>query len=114
MTGYIINAVMIFIFNWFINKIPCLQNNRGELDIGKLLETKDVTVKIGNTFYTARGFTKPTGKTLSEKLLRSMEKELANEMTFCYNEKKSQKGLDCKHSAGSDNKVAGISERRSA
>ena len=76
MTGYIINAIALFIMAWLITKIPCCRNNRGELNIGKLLESKEVSITIGNTVYTARGFYKPTGKTLSEKLLRNMEKDL--------------------------------------
>jgi hypothetical protein len=36
----------------------------------------DITIAFGNTVYTARGFFKPAGKTLSEKLLRNMEKDL--------------------------------------
>ena len=56
----------------------------------------DITIAVGNTIYTARGFFKPTGKTLSEKLLRNMEKELEIGSDFCYNTVKSQKGLDCK------------------
>jgi len=76
MAGYIINAIALFVTAWFGSKIPCCQNNRGELNIGKLLEKSEVTVTIGNTVYTARGFFKPTGKTLSEKLLRNMQKDL--------------------------------------
>ena len=76
MSGYIINAISLFITAWIITKIPCCQNNRGELNIGKLLEKSDVTLTIGNTVYTARGFFKPAGKTLSDKLLRNMQKDL--------------------------------------
>ena len=93
---YIINAIAFFIMAWLITKTPCCRNNRGELNIGKLLDSKEVSITIGNTVYTARGFFKPTGKTLSEKLLRNMEKELDNGAVFCYNGIKSQKGLDCK------------------
>ena len=76
MTGYIINAIALFTTAWVIAKIPCCRNNRGELNIGKLFEKSEVTFTIGNTVYTARGFFKPAGKTLSEKLLRNMEKDL--------------------------------------
>jgi len=76
MTGYIINAIALFTTAWLIAKIPCCQNNRGELNIGKLLEKRDITLTIGNTVYTACGFFKPSGKTLSEKLLRNMQKDL--------------------------------------
>jgi len=96
MTGYIINLIALFITAWFGSKIPCCRNNKGTLNIGKFTERNDITLKIGSTIYTARGFFKPTGKTLSEKLLRNMEKELEKEPIFCYNAVKSQKGLDCK------------------
>jgi hypothetical protein len=56
----------------------------------------DVKIGSGNTIYTARGFYKSTGKTLSEKLLRNMEKELETDENMCYTIFKSQKGLDCK------------------
>jgi len=56
----------------------------------------DITIAVGNTVYTARGFYKLSGKTLSEKLLRNMEKELASSENICYTVIKSQKGLDCK------------------
>ena len=42
----------------------------------------DITIAVGNTVYTARGFYKPTGKTLSEKLLRNMGKDLQFEKAF--------------------------------
>ena len=93
---YIINTIALFLTAWLITQIPCCRNNRGELNICKLLESKDISITIGNTVYTARGFFKSTGKTLSEKLLRNMEKELDNGAVFCYNGIKSQKGLDCK------------------
>jgi hypothetical protein len=96
MTGYIINAIVLFIAAGILFRIPCCRNNRGSLVIGKLTVPKDVTVTIGNTVYTARGFYKSTGKTLSEKLLRNMEKELETDIISCYNIDKSQKGLDCK------------------
>jgi hypothetical protein len=56
----------------------------------------DVKIGSNNTLYTARGFYKPAGKTLSEKLLRNMEKELETDENMCYTVFKSQKGLDCK------------------
>jgi len=91
----IINAILLFTTFWLITKIPCYKNNRGELKLGELPAVKDITITIGNTIYTARGFFKPTGKTLSEKLLRNMEKSLDKENDFCYTIDKSQKGLDC-------------------
>ena len=76
MTAYLFNAIALFVVAWFISKLPCCQNNRGEFRLGKLTENNDVTVTIGNTVYTARGFYKHTGRTLSEKLLRNMQKDL--------------------------------------
>jgi hypothetical protein len=65
--------------------------------IGVVPHPGDLTIAVGNTVYTVRGFFKPTGKTLSEKLLRNMEKELEISGAVCYNkDDKSQKGLDCK------------------
>lgn len=96
MTTYIINTIALFITAWLGRKIPCCQNNRRELSIGKLTSAGDVKVTIGNTVYTARGFFKPVGKTLSEKLMRNMEKELEKWPDLSYNLDKSQKGLDCK------------------
>jgi hypothetical protein len=96
MTGYVINALALFITAWLITKIPCCQNNRGSLTIGKKAETGDVIITSGNTIYTARGFFKSTGMTLPEKLLRNMEKELEKDENMCYTIFKSQKGLDCK------------------
>jgi len=96
MTGYFINSFALFITSWLFSKSPCCRNKRGSLNIESLLEPMDITVKIGSTVYTARGFFKPKGKTLSEKLLRNMEKELEKDENLCYSIIKSQKGLDCK------------------
>jgi hypothetical protein len=97
MRDYILNTLAILITVLLAREIPCLQNNRGELDIGKLTGRKDdITLAVGSTVYTARGFYKSAGRTLSEKLLRNMEKELDNESAICYTVDKSQKGLDCK------------------
>ena len=90
MVQYIINAFAIIITAWFGSKIPYCQNNRGECKIGEL------TITIGKTVYKVCGAFKPTGKTLNEKLLRNMEKELELDTILCYNISKSQKGLDCK------------------
>ena len=96
MTEYLVNTITLFVTAWLVSKTPCCRNNKGTLNIGKFTERNDITLKIGSTIYTARGFFKSTGKTLSEKLMRNMEKELEKEPIFCYNIDKSQKGLDCK------------------
>ena len=96
MTEYFINAIALIITAGILFRIPCCRNNRGELRLGKLTENNDITVTIGSTVYTARGFFKPTGKSLPEKLLRNMQKELENRENLCYTIIKSQKGLDCK------------------
>ena len=96
MTEYFINAIALIITAGILFRIPCCRNNRGELRLGKLTANNDVTVTIGNTTYTARGFYKTTGKSLPEKLLRNMQKELEIGSEICYNIDKSQKGLDCK------------------
>ena len=68
----------------------CVINNTPKQKLG------DITIAFGNTVYTVRGFFKPAGKTLTEKLLRNMEKELEINDEICYNVDISQKGLDCK------------------
>ena len=56
MTGYIINAIMLLATAWLISRIPLCKNNCGTLDIGTLLDSRELTVKrrklkIGNTVF---------------------------------------------------------------
>ena len=95
---FIFNAISILLTAYFVSQITCCRDNRGEANIGELVE---LAVTVGNTIYKVRGHFKSAGGTASDKFLRIMEKSLAKDEVSCYNGIKSQKGLDCKHSAAS-------------
>jgi hypothetical protein len=85
MTGYMINAIALFLTARLIRKIPCCQNNRGELVIknpfyeGNDNLTTKRKQKIGGVTYTVTSvFNQKAKGDVVDKISRLIDRDIAN------------------------------------
>ena len=81
---YIFNTFLALTSYWLITRFPCCRDNRGSLDIGKLLEYDDKLIvkrkqKIGNiTYIISSVFNQKAKGDVIEKVSRLIDRETAN------------------------------------
>lgn len=77
MVNYILNQLLIFTTAYLIKKLKCCQNNRGGLDIEKLVKKREV--KIGKVTYIISSVFNPKAKgDVIDKISRLIDRDVVN------------------------------------